>query len=92
MKIGINLMPEAPVSDLVVLARIAEELGFARVWVYDEGLAMRDVYVTMTAIAAATSKVHVGTGITNPYTRHPSTTAAAIATLHEMTGGRAFLA
>jgi 5,10-methylenetetrahydromethanopterin reductase len=91
MNISVNLMPEAPVGVLVDLAKTAEELGFARVWVYDEGLAMRDVYVAMTAIAAATTTVHIGTGITNPYTRHPSTTAAAIATLHEMSGGRVFL-
>jgi 5,10-methylenetetrahydromethanopterin reductase len=91
MNLSVNLMPEAPVSELVTLAKTAEELGFHRIWVYDEGLAMRDVYVTMTAIAAATSAVHIGTGITNPYTRHPSTTAAAIATLHEFSGGRAFL-
>jgi 5,10-methylenetetrahydromethanopterin reductase len=91
MNLSVNLMPEAPVSELVSLAKMAEELGYRRVWVYDEGLAMRDVYVTMTAIAAATTKVQIGTGITNPYTRHPSTTAAAIATLHEFSGGRAFL-
>lgn len=84
-------MPEAPVPELVGIAVEAERLGFSRVWVYDEGLAARDVYVTLTAIAAATSRVHVGPGITNPYTRHPATTAMSIATLHEMTGGRAFL-
>lgn len=91
MKISVNLMPEAPVGVLVGLAKTAEELGYERVWVYDEGLAMRDVYVTLTAIACATSKVSIGTGITNPYTRHPSTTAAAIATLFELSNGRTFL-
>jgi 5,10-methylenetetrahydromethanopterin reductase len=91
MNISVNLMPEASAGVLVEMAKTAEELGFARVWVYDEGLAMRDVYVTMAAIAMATTTVHIGTGITNPYTRHPSTTAAAIATLHEMSDGRAFL-
>jgi 5,10-methylenetetrahydromethanopterin reductase len=90
-RISINLMPEAPVTQLVAVAQEAENLGYARVWVYDEGLAARDVYVVLTAIAAATKTVHVGPGITNPYTRHPATTAMSIATLHEMTGGRAFL-
>lgn len=88
---SINLMPEAAVSDLVAIAVEAEGLGFRRIWVYDEGLAARDVYVTMTAIAAATSTVHIGPGITNPYTRHPATTAMGVATLHEMSAGRAFL-
>lgn len=69
----------------------AEQLGFERCWIYDEGLATRDVYVTLTAIAMRTRTIKVGTGITNPYTRHPASTAGAIATLHEMSNGRAFL-
>jgi 5,10-methylenetetrahydromethanopterin reductase len=91
LRASVNLIPEAPVARVVELGKLAEDLGFDRCWVYDEGLATRDVYVTMAAIAAATSRIRLGTGITNPYTRHPSTTAAAIATLDEMSGGRAFL-
>lgn len=88
---SVNLMPEAPVGQLVELARYAEQLGLARCWVYDEGLATRDVYVTMTAIAGATERILIGPGITNPHTRHVAATATAIATLDEMSGGRAFL-
>ncbi len=88
---SINIMPEVPVPRIVALAEHAEDLGFYRCWVYDEGLAARDVYVTLTAIAAATDRVLVGPGITNPFTRHPGATAAAIATLDEVAGGRAFL-
>jgi 5,10-methylenetetrahydromethanopterin reductase len=88
---SVNLIPEAPAADIVALARHAEQAGFDRCWVYDEGLATRDVYVTLTAIAAATSTIKLGTGITNPYTRHPSTTAATIASLDEYSGGRCFL-
>ena len=84
-------MPEAPVADVVALAVLAERLGYDRCWVYDEGLATRDVYVTMTAIAAATSRIEIGPGITNAYTRHPASTAAAIASLDEFCGGRAFI-
>jgi 5,10-methylenetetrahydromethanopterin reductase len=49
------------------------------------------VYVVMTAIAEATERVVIGPGITNPYTRHPAQTASAIASLDEVSGGRAFL-
>ena len=84
-------MPHGPVADLVGLARIAENLGCCRCWVYDEGLATRDVYVAMTAVALATSTIRVGTGITNPYSRHPGTTASAIATVDELSGQRAFV-
>ena len=89
--LGISLMPHGPVADLVDLARIAENLGCCRCWVYDEGLATRDVYVALTAVALATSTIRVGTGITNPYSRHPGTTASAIATIDELSGQRAFV-
>jgi 5,10-methylenetetrahydromethanopterin reductase len=85
------MISEAPVSEVVALAVTAEQLGFDRCWIYDEGLATRDVYVTLTAIAAATSTIGLGPGITNPYTRHPATTASAIATLDEYSNGRSLL-
>ena len=88
---SVNLIPESPISDVVDLARQADALGFARCWVYDEGLATRDVYVTMAAIADGTAQIAIGPGITNPYTRQPAQTAAAIASLDELSGGRAFL-
>ena len=88
---SVNLIPEAPVGLMSALAKEAELLGFERCWVYDEGLATRDLYVTMTAIAQATERLEIGPGITNAYTRHPAQTATAIATLDEHSGGRAFL-
>jgi len=88
---SVNLIPEASVDSMRNLAIRSEELGFERCWVYDEGLATRDVYVTMTAILRSTKKLIVGPGITNSYTRHPGQTAAAIASLDEMSNGRAFL-
>lgn len=91
IRASVNLIPDAPVGNVVDLALLAEQLGFQRCWVYDEGLAMRDVYVTMTAIALATTTMQIGPGITNAYTRHPAQTAAAIASLDELSGGRAFL-
>jgi 5,10-methylenetetrahydromethanopterin reductase len=91
LPVSVNFMPEAPVADIVDLAVLAEDLGLARCWVYDEGLATRDVYVTLTAIAARTRQIPLGPGITNPFVRHPGATAAAIASLDEFSGGRAFV-
>ncbi len=88
---SINLIPEAPLAAMVSLATQAESHGFDRCWVYDEGLATRDLYVTLSAIATATSRLELGPGITNPYTRHPAQTAAAIASIDELSDGRAFL-
>lgn len=91
MRTSINVIPECAIGEIVALAVEAERLGFDRCWVYDEGLITRDVYVTMAAVAAATERIDIGPGITNPYTRHPAATASAIASLDEMSGGRAFL-
>ena len=85
------VMPEGPVEAVVRAAAAAEDLGCSRVWIPDEGLAARECWVTLGAVAAATSSVEVGTGITNAYTRHPGMTAAAVATLDEASGGRAAL-
>ena len=86
-----NVMPHGSVERAVELARLAEGLGYERCWVYDEGLAASDVYVAMTAIALSTESLTIGPGITNPYTRHAGATAGAIASLDEVSGGRAFL-
>jgi len=88
---SVNLMPTGPVAQVAELAAEAERLGYHRCWVYDEGLATRDVYVTLTAVAAATGVIQLGPGITNPFTRHPGVTANAIASLDEYSDGRAFL-
>lgn len=84
-------MPEGPVGQVVDVAVEAERLGFKRVWIPDEGLAARECYVSLAAVAAATDRVEIGTGITNAYTRHPGVTASAIATLDELSKGRAAL-
>lgn len=91
LPLSVNLMATAPVADIVELAVLAEESGCRRCWVYDEGLVTRDVYLTLAAIASRTERVGLGPGITNAYVRHPGATAAAIATLDEISGGRAFL-
>lgn len=91
LPVSVNLMPTVKVETIVELAQLSEKLGYRRCWVYDEGLHTRDVYVTLTSIAIATKNILVGPGITNPYVRHPGITAAAIASLDEVSEGRAFV-
>ena len=72
-------------------ARHMESAGFTDMWVPDERL-LRNVYIALATIAESTTSIGMGPGVTNPYTRHPAHTAAAIATLDELSGGRATLA
>ncbi len=87
--LGLQIVPTMPVDELIETARAAEELGYRYCMVADEGL-MHDVYVCLGAMAAATERIQLG-AVTNGYTRHPAATAAALATLNELSGGRAFV-
>jgi len=89
-KFGILLAPNVSISKCVRLAKIGEEYGIDYVWVMDENPSppFRDVFVVMTAIAQETDKIKIGTGVTNPYTRHPAVLATAFLTLDEISKGR----
>jgi alkanesulfonate monooxygenase SsuD/methylene tetrahydromethanopterin reductase-like flavin-dependent oxidoreductase (luciferase family) len=51
----------------------------------------RELYVLAGAIAASTKRIAIGPGVTHSAGRHITVTASAMATLHELTGGRVFL-
>ena len=90
LALGVLLNAEYPVSELVALAQLSEDLGYDQVWYTDIRL-FRECYLGLAAIAANTQKIHLGPGVTDPYSRHPAVTASTIATLDEMCGGRALL-
>lgn len=84
---GVWFEPTQPVRRLVELAKLAEQSGAEVCLVADEGTE-RDTYVALTAILAASDALVVGPAVTNPFSRHPVATAAAVATLAEMAPGR----
>jgi 5,10-methylenetetrahydromethanopterin reductase len=90
MNLQLQLLGDVPVPRLVDRARIAEANGYSAVWLADERF-YREVYTCLGQIAAHTTKVLVGPSVTDPYSRHPALTAMAIATLDEISGGRAIL-
>jgi 5,10-methylenetetrahydromethanopterin reductase len=67
---------------------VTEEVGFSHIWVGDSHLIWREAYINMTAMMLNTAKVKLGTGVTNPLTRHPSVVASGYATLEEYGPGR----
>ena len=70
-------------------AKLAEELGYESVYVTH--IAARDPFVVLTAYAAATERIKLGTGVTPIYARTPVSMAQTAATLDEYSGGRAVL-
>ena len=89
LALGLQIVPTMGSAELIDTIVTAEELGYSYCMVADEGL-MLDVYAVLGAAARVTTTIRLG-AVTNPYTRHPAATAAAIATVDEMSGGRAFV-
>ena len=77
-------------SEIVEAARLAEKSGFYSVFV-PEHYYDRESPSIVGAISQGTSKIRIGTGVINPYTRYPSLIAMTAATLDELSGGRVSL-
>jgi probable F420-dependent oxidoreductase len=88
MQFGFTLKPEHSIAATVELAKLGEDLGFDYLWLFDSHVLWRDPYPLLTLIAEHTSKLRLGTCVTNPGTREPSVTASSLATLNELSGGR----
>ena len=90
VKLGAHFLPE-DFPTFVASVQAAERAGYARAWLVDGQMLWHDVYVYMAHALAATERIEVGTGVTNPLTRHPSVTASAHATLAQLHPGRVLL-
>jgi len=85
MRIGLILTSGSVRGD-VEQATLAEAAGFDGV--YSIEFFNRHGYVVLGAIAEATSRVRIGTGIANAFTRSPLLHASAAMDLDELSGGR----
>lgn len=98
MRHGIVILPQQPWAEARSIWRRAEELGFDHAWTFDH-LSWRSLadepwgatIPTLTAAAAATSTIRLGTFVTSPNYRHPVPFAKDIATLDDISGGRFLL-
>jgi 5,10-methylenetetrahydromethanopterin reductase len=87
VKFSLRFNNDLPTADYVTLARAAEAAGFDQFWVSND-LFLRSAPVILTAIAAATERIEIGTCILNPYSINPAEIAMFAATLDEFSGGR----
>ena len=71
------------------LAAEIEAMGFDALLCPDTQCLSPDPYGQLSLAAASTSRLLLGTGVTNPFTRDSSVTAGALATLQQESGGRA---
>jgi alkanesulfonate monooxygenase SsuD/methylene tetrahydromethanopterin reductase-like flavin-dependent oxidoreductase (luciferase family) len=88
---GVALQGVDPPASFTAMVAEIESLGFDHLWVTDSSLHARNSYAYLTLAAVSSSRLRLGTAVTNPVTRHPAITAAAAATVDEVSGGRAIL-
>lgn len=76
-------------------ARELERAGFTGVWCWDHFISrgkktdpVLECWTTLTAAAAATSRLKVGSFITNVMNRHPAVLARMLATIWDQSNGR----
>jgi 5,10-methylenetetrahydromethanopterin reductase len=88
MRVGVTLQGVDEPAAFVELVRWIEDLGFDDLWLTDSSLHAGDCYVYATLALNATSRLRVGTAVTNPLTRHPAITANAFRSLALLGPGR----
>jgi alkanesulfonate monooxygenase SsuD/methylene tetrahydromethanopterin reductase-like flavin-dependent oxidoreductase (luciferase family) len=95
MRAGIVILPVDRWSRAAASWRWAEDVGFDSAWTYDH-LSWRDfrdkpwfgAVTTLTAAAAVTERIRLGTMVTSPNFRHPVTLAKDAMGIDDVSGGR----
>lgn len=87
---ALTINPEGTPQQLIKIIQLAEDLNFSTCYLGDQGFTT-DIYVALTAVACNTRRIRLGPGVTHPFTRHPVVTAVSVASLDQLSGGRAFL-
>jgi len=98
MRHGIVILPQDRWPEARRKWMLAEELGFDHAWTYDH-LSWRSLagepwgatVPTLTAAAAVTSRIRLGTFVASPNFRHPVPFAKELATVDDIAGGRLIL-
>jgi alkanesulfonate monooxygenase SsuD/methylene tetrahydromethanopterin reductase-like flavin-dependent oxidoreductase (luciferase family) len=95
LRIGVLILPDLPWPRARQLWQRAEELGFAHAWTYDHltwrghrDLPWFGAIPALTAAAAVTDRIRLGTLVASPTFRHPLALAKELITLDDISGGR----
>ena len=95
MRFGITILPEHRWSAAAPLWRRAEDMGFDHAWTYDHlvwaGLPDSPWFgalPTLTAAAAVTDRITLGTFVSSPNYRHPYAFVRDLVAVDDISGGR----
>ena len=79
-RVALYLQDAHPLADAIEYVKYAELSGFEAVWQAESRL-VRDAIVPMAAFAAVTSRIKIGSGVINNWTRNAAVIAATFSDL-----------
>jgi 5,10-methylenetetrahydromethanopterin reductase len=91
VRTGVTLQGVDQPAEFEAMVAEIESLGYDNFWLTDSSLHSRYCWAYLTLAARQTTRMSIGTAVTNPVTRHPASTAVAAATVAEISGGRTIL-
>jgi 5,10-methylenetetrahydromethanopterin reductase len=90
LRFSYAMMADHPVAELLDAIELADELGFHACYGVDETY-HKDIWQIFAAAAARTTRIRLGPDVTHVILKDPTIIAQQIATLDELTNGRAEL-
>ena len=88
MKFSYTTLLDYPLADSLEHVKTADELGYYACYAADETW-HKDLWLLYAAAADKTKNVRFGPNLSSVYLREPTLICQALATLDELTGGRA---
>lgn len=89
-RLGIGFLGDENPDEILSHVRLAEQLGIESVWICETRF-VRDSFTFLSAISQITTRMKLATAVVNPFTRTAVLTAVALATLDQLSNGRAIL-
>ncbi len=86
-RVAMYLQDKHEIREGMEYVKLAEQCGFEAVWQAESRL-VRDAIVPMAAFAAVTSKIKIGSGVINNWTRNIGLLAATFLTLDDLAPNR----
>jgi 5,10-methylenetetrahydromethanopterin reductase len=88
MKISYVMLPNYPIAESVEYIKLADQLGFHGCYAADETW-HKDMWLLFAAAADKTANIRFGPSVSGVVLREPTLITQAVATLDDITGGRA---
>lgn len=86
LDVHLPVAAQPAIDDIAGFATLAEELGYARVWMPETW--GRDAVTTLTTIAERTTTIGLGSSVMSVYSRSPALLGQTATTLQEVSDGR----